>query len=88
MYYEQRINSIRLSIIESVALKFCGKNSKKNVDSPQPTTSGWNPWNPSPQRHPFSPNSWPRQNYGSPIKPLVEDTKIEPDNENSPKTAK
>lgn len=83
MYYEQRMNSRRLSLIESIALKFYGKSPKHDVIEPltsrQPNWSGWNQWEQTPQQPPASPNSWERQNYWSPLRPHVEITKVEPD---------
>jgi len=87
MYYEQRINSSRLSFIESVALKFCGKDSTRNVETPQPSNSGWNPWYPSPQRPPYSPNSWDRQPKWSLIKPFDEHNQLTLSKEKSPKNS-
>ena len=93
MYYEQRINSRKLSLLESIAIKFCGKDIPREcivepIPYSQPTSSGWNPWHQSPQRPHVSPNSWEKQNYWSPLKPLIEDTKIEPYELKSPTTPK
>ena len=91
MFYEQRMNSNRLSLIESIALKFCGKSAKHDVVQPssshQPSSSGWNKWEQTSPQHQASPNSWERQNYWSPLQPYVENTKVEPQ-ESSPKTPK
>ena len=88
MFYEQRMNSNRLSLIESIALKFCGKSAKHDVFQPssshQPSSSGWNKWEQTPSQPQASPNSWERQNYWSPLQPYVENTKVEPQ-ESSPK---
>ena len=83
MYYEQKVNSKRLSFIEQVALKFCGTSPKKDVVQPstsqQITSSGWNSWEPSPQTPSVPQNSWERQPYWAPLRPYTEITKIEPE---------
>ena len=93
MYYEQRINSRKLSLLESIAIKFCGKDiSRECVAEPipysQPTSSNWNPWQQSPQPPPYSPNSWDRQPQCSSIKPFDEYNQLKLTKEKSPKNSK
>lgn len=85
MYYEQKMNSRRLSFHEQIGWKFCGSSSSSAY---QPTPlSTRNPWDRSPQPPPVSPNSWERGNCWSPLQPYVEKTKDEPTNSKSPSTS-
>ena len=93
MYYEQRINSRKLSLLESIAIKFCGKDIPRDIVAEpilysQPTSSGWNSWQQSPQQPPISPNSWDRQPQWSPIKQFDEHNQHESSKGKSPKSPK
>jgi len=93
MYYEQRINSKKLSLLEAIGIKFCGKNIPKDwVDEPvlysRPSSSNWNTWQQTPRPPPYSPNSWDCQPQWSPIKPFNERNHLEISNGKSPKSPK